>query len=159
MSSLHTALKATYSHQNPAFQSDTNDEKPQYRRAFSYNGYNTWAEEEPQEQKAIEPPPTTHVVLPILESKVSVVHREIKSGRQRFRWNLVFNILVWIICPLPLWLPFLSNKVAIYLLPSIQCVFVFIWFIISLLAARNALILFRLVIMFFLSFLFFLFSS
>jgi hypothetical protein len=54
-------------------------------------------------------------------------HRDIKGGSQRFRWHLVFNILLWLIIPLPFWIPFLSNKVAYYLLPSIQGVFVAIW--------------------------------
>ena len=79
----------------------------------------------------------------IVEPSLPVIHREIKSGRQRWRWNLLFNFLVWIICPLPIWLPFLSNQVALYLLPSIQALFVLIWLIISLFAARNAWILFR----------------
>ncbi|CAF2560803.1 unnamed protein product [Rotaria sp. Silwood2] len=28
-------------------------------------------------------------------------HRNMKSGSQRFRWNLLFNVLVWLIVPLP----------------------------------------------------------
>jgi len=83
-----------------------------------------------------------HASIPISEPTPPIIHHEKKNRRQRFCWNLIFNVLVWIICPLPLSLPFLSNKLAIYLLPSIQFIFVFIWFIISLLAARNAFILF-----------------
>ena len=104
----------------------------------------TLPEEEIQEQKSTIPSSSIpHVLIPIPEPTIPVIHREIKSGRQRFRWNLMFNVVVWIICPLPIWLPFVSNKIAIYLLSSIQSIFVFIWFIIGLLAARNAIILFR----------------
>ncbi|CAF1665474.1 unnamed protein product [Rotaria magnacalcarata] len=69
-------------------------------------------------------------------------HRSMKSGSQRFRWNLAFNLLVWLIVPLPLWIPFVSNRVAYYLLASIQGVFVFMWTIIAILALKNALILY-----------------
>lgn len=54
-------------------------------------------------------------------------HREMKEGSQRFRWNLLFNLLVWLIVPLPFWIPFISNRLAYYLLPSIQGVFVLMW--------------------------------
>ena len=54
-------------------------------------------------------------------------HREMKAGSQRFRWNLLFNLLVWLIVPLPLWIPFVSNQLAFVLLPSIQGLFVFMW--------------------------------
>jgi len=147
MSHQNNILKATYSYQNSGFQSDdAKEKKPQYRRAISYNGYYTLQEEELPEQKpASLSSSITQVSIPIPEPTVPIIQREMKNGRQRIRWNLIFNVLVWIICPLPLWLPFLSNKLAIYLLPSIQFIFVFIWFIISLLAARNAFILFRLV--------------
>ena len=54
-------------------------------------------------------------------------HRDIKDGSQRFRWNLLFNLLLWLIVPLPLWIPFVSNTVAYYLIPSIQGLFVVMW--------------------------------
>ena len=54
-------------------------------------------------------------------------HRSIKPGTQRFRWNILFNILVWLVVPLPFWIPFVSNQIAIYLLPTIQGVFVLMW--------------------------------
>ena len=54
-------------------------------------------------------------------------HRQMKPGKQRFRWNLLFNLLILIIVPLPFWIPFVSNTVAIYLLPSIQALFIFMW--------------------------------
>lgn len=50
-----------------------------------------------------------------------------KTSSQRFRWNLLFNLILWLIVPLPLWIPFISNQLAIYLLPSIQLLFVIIW--------------------------------
>lgn len=144
------ALRATYSHQNFGFQSDSNEKKTQYRRAISYNDYHTLHEEEPSEPQSEKNPTlsfssTAHVSIPIAEpiTTDSIIHREIKTGRQRFRWNLIFNLLVWIICPLPIWLPFVTNQLSIYILISIQAIFVFIWFIISILAGRNALILFR----------------
>jgi hypothetical protein len=146
MSLQHNTLKTVHSYQNSGFQSDKNEKKTQYRRAISYNDYYTFQEEGLPEQKLTSfSPSIIHVSIPIPEPTPPIIHHEKKNGRQRFRWNLIFNVLVWIICPLPLWLPFLSNKLAIYLLPSIQFIFVFIWFIISLLAARNAFILFRLV--------------
>lgn len=140
MSSKNTALRATCSYQNPAFESEKNAEKAKHRRASSQNDYRTLHEEIPEKTLST---PTAHVSIPIPESTVPIIHREIKSGRQRFRWNLLFNALVWIICPLPLWLPFVSNGLAIYLLPSIEIVFALIWLTISLLAARNAFLLFQ----------------
>jgi hypothetical protein len=145
MSSQNNILKGTTSYQNSGSQPDTNEKKPQYRRAISLNGYYTLQEKETSEQKpTLEVSPINHVLIPISETSTPVIHREIKNGRQRCRWNLIFNLLVWIICPLPLWLPFVSNQLAIYLLPSIQSSFVLIWLIISLLAGRNAWILYRL---------------
>jgi hypothetical protein len=87
-------------------------------------------------------------------------HRPMKEGSQRFRWNLLFNVLIWLIVPLPFWLPFISNSIAYYVLPSIQGVFVFMWTgncrllynififlnyffsVIAILALKNAMILF-----------------
>ncbi|CAF3431929.1 unnamed protein product [Rotaria sp. Silwood1] len=148
MSPKHHTLKATYSYQNPGFQSNINDRKLQYRRTVSYNDYYTLEQEQEQEQKSILPSsssssPIAHVLIPIPELTVPIIDRNITNGRQRFRWNLMFNVLVWLICPLPIWLPFISNKIAIFLLTSIQCIFVLIWFIITLLAARNAFIIFH----------------
>lgn len=123
--------------------------RPQYQRAISCNDYCRLPEEESSPQPAQEQNSTisfssiTHVSIPVDESKLSIAHREIKPDRQRFRWNLIFNLLIWIIYPLPIWLPFVSNQIAIYVLPSIQAVFVLIWSIISFLAARNAFILYR----------------
>jgi hypothetical protein len=54
-------------------------------------------------------------------------HRDIKPGKQWFRWNLLFNLIIWLIVPLPFWIPFASNRVAYYMMPSIQGVFVAMW--------------------------------
>ena len=87
-------------------------------------------------------------------------HRDLKNNSQWFRWNLLFNIIVWLIVPLPFWLPFISNTVAFYVIPSIQAVFIFMWIskclefsslenyslfhvVIGLLALKNACILYR----------------
>lgn len=138
------ALKATYSHQNAAFQSDLPDVKSQYRRTISHQGYSTLTEEvTPKAKHELFSAPLDSSAIHAVETTRSETHRVIKTGRQRFRWNLLFNLLVWTICPLPIWLPFVSNQVALYLLPSIQALFVLIWLIISLCAARNAWILFR----------------
>lgn len=74
-----------------------------------------------------------HDIMDSNKSKHSAVdmgqtsHRNTKTGYQRWRWNLLFNVLVWLIVPLPIWMPFVSNMVACYLLISIQGIFVFIW--------------------------------
>ena len=54
-------------------------------------------------------------------------HSKKETTSQRLRWNLLFNILLWIVVPFPLWIPFVSNTVAIYALPSIQALFVSMW--------------------------------
>ncbi|CAF3486602.1 unnamed protein product [Rotaria sp. Silwood1] len=59
--------------------------------------------------------------------ETGITHHEMKGGSQRLRWNLLFNLLVWLVVPFPFWIPFISNKVALYMLPSIQGVFVFMW--------------------------------
>ncbi|CAF1176713.1 unnamed protein product [Rotaria sp. Silwood1] len=61
-------------------------------------------------------------------------HRNMKTGSQRFRWNLLFNFLVWLIVPLPFWIPFVFNNLTYYLLPCIQ--------VIAILALKNSLILY-----------------
>lgn len=54
-------------------------------------------------------------------------HRDIKPGSQRCRWNLLFNFLIWLIVPFPIWIPFISNTVAYYTIMFIQFVFVLMW--------------------------------
>jgi hypothetical protein len=70
---------------------------------------------------------TSHIPPHTLVETGLSCHRDMKSGSQRFRWNLLFNLLLWLIVPLPFWIPFVSNTLAFYLLPSIQGVFVFMW--------------------------------
>ncbi len=73
----------------------------------------------------------TNIIVESLSPHVAIetgiTHREKKNGSQRLRWNLLFNLLFWLIVPFPFWIPFISNKFALYLLPLIQGVFVFIW--------------------------------
>ena len=71
------------------------------------------------------------------------IHKPIKRGKQRLRWNLMFNLLVWLIVPMPLWLPFVSHTMAIYLIPSVQAVLVLMWIIVVILASKNMLILYK----------------
>ncbi|UJR14495.1 hypothetical protein I4U23_001491 [Adineta vaga] len=78
----------------------------------------------------------------LVETRLNL-HRDMRSGSQRFRWNLVFNLLFWLIVPFPFWIPFVSNDIAFILLPSIQAIFVFMWTIIAVLALKNALILYK----------------
>lgn len=67
-------------------------------------------------------PLSPHIAL-----ETGIIHIAKQSGSQRLRWNLLFNLLLWLIVTLPFWIPFISNKVALYLLPSIQGVFVIMW--------------------------------
>ena len=55
-----------------------------------------------------------------------------KDGNDRIRWNLVFNVLLWLIIPLPLWLPFASMEVAINLLPLLQIVLMASWLTVNI---------------------------
>lgn len=66
-------------------------------------------------------------ISPHVTIETGIKHCEKQIGSQRLRWNLLFNLLLWIVIPLPLWIPFVSNRLAIYLLPSIQGVFVSMW--------------------------------
>ena len=66
-------------------------------------------------------------VIPPTAVELGVAHPQKKTTSQRLRWNLLFNLLVWLVVPFPFWIPFVSNKAAIYLLPSIQALFVFMW--------------------------------
>ena len=69
--------------------------------------------------------------------------KPMKAGKQRFRWNLLFNVLVWVVVPLPLWVPYIDNTVAVYLIPCLQAVFVLMWVIIVGLATRTMVTLYR----------------
>ncbi len=50
--------------------------------------------------------------------------QKVKTGRQRFRWNLLFNLLLWALLPLPIWLPFVDDaydmELSKYVVPGIQ---------------------------------------
>ena len=75
-------------------------------------------------------PHTSIIIEPVSSHTVietGVPPRQLKTGSQRLRWNLLFNLLFWLLVPLPLWLPFVSNSTAVYLLPVIQCLFVTMW--------------------------------
>ena len=68
--------------------------------------------------------------------------RPAKTGKQRLRWNLIFNLLILILLPLPIWLPFLTEYlgvplVSFILLPSIQGFFLLFWIVVSLQAIRT----------------------
>lgn len=76
-----------------------------------------------QNDAIIQPVHSAHTII---ETRLTT-HREMKTGKQRFRWNLLFNLLLWILVPLPFWIPFISNSLAFYFLPSIQALFVFMW--------------------------------
>ena len=64
------------------------------------------------------------------------------AGRQLFRWNLIFNVILWIIIPLPVWLPFVSKEISFYLLPSIQGAFSLFWIVVCLSAIRTTYVLY-----------------
>lgn len=66
----------------------------------------------------------------------------LKAGRQLFRWNLVFNLILWIIVPLPIWLPFVSQEISLYLLPGIQGAFSLFWICVCLFAVRTTAVMF-----------------
>ena len=66
-----------------------------------------------------------------------------KAGRQLFRWNLIFNVILWIIIPVPLWLPFVSQEISFYLLPIIQGAFSLLWIVVCLSAIRTTYVLYR----------------
>ncbi|CAF1159934.1 unnamed protein product [Rotaria sordida] len=88
---------------------------------------------------------TNIIIEPVSQHTIietGMTHVEMKSGGQRIRWNLLFNLLLWLVVPLPFWIPFVSNQVALYILPSIQGVIVFMWTIIAILAMKNVFILY-----------------
>ena len=66
----------------------------------------------------------------------------LKTGRQLFRWNLIFNVILWILVPLPIWLPFVSQEISLFLLPSIQGAFIVFWICVCLFAIRTTAVMF-----------------
>ncbi|CAF1119521.1 unnamed protein product [Rotaria sordida] len=74
-------------------------------------------------------PVSSHTII-----EIGITHSTMKSGSQRLRWNLLFNLLIWLVVLLPFWIPFLSNRVAFYMISSIQ--------VIAILAVKNVIILY-----------------
>ena len=72
----------------------------------------------------------TNISLPDEEEDKTIL----KTGNKFLRWNLVFNILVLTIIPLPLWLPFVSLELSVSLLPSIQIMFTVSWLTVTFLS-------------------------
>ena len=66
----------------------------------------------------------------------------LKTGRQLFRWNLIFNLILWVLVPLPIWLPFVSQDISLFLLPSIQGAFIVFWICVCLFAIRTTAVMF-----------------
>lgn len=65
-------------------------------------------------------------------------------GGGRLRWNLVFNLLVWLVVPLPLWLPMAAPRAAFLIaLPGLQAIFQTFWLAVAVLAVRTVCILCR----------------
>ena len=60
--------------------------------------------------------------------------KDLKEGNKRLRWNLVFNVLLLSIIPLPLWLPLVSTDLAVSVLPLVQVVFMVCWLTVTLLS-------------------------
>ena len=58
----------------------------------------------------------------------------IKETNKRIRWNLVFNVLLVTIVPLPLWLSIVSEDIAMMILPGIQILFMTCWVTVSVLS-------------------------
>lgn len=54
-----------------------------------------------------------------------------KRANSKFRWNLLFIALFWIILPVPIWLPFIYPYTSALLLTSVQCIFLLIWSLVS----------------------------
>ncbi|XP_040563440.1 uncharacterized protein [Lepeophtheirus salmonis] len=96
--------------------------------------------------------PNTHSVIQSHE-KVKIIDKvfigdpkEVKSkGSQRLRWNLVFNICIWILITIPFWLPFvpkLNLSIVLYVLLGLQGAFSIFFLIVSLLALRALFVVF-----------------
>ena len=64
-------------------------------------------------------------------------NKDQKEGNKRLRWNLVFNLLLWTVIPLPIWLPFVTPSMALNILILIQITFMMCWLVVSALAWTN----------------------
>ena len=90
---------------------------------------------------AVFTPSETRFMVPWDDSELDA-----KEGNDRLRWNLVFNILLLTVIPLPIWLPFASMELAVNILPIIQMLLMSCWLLVTfsawvtyikLLRARN----------------------
>ena len=54
-----------------------------------------------------------------------------KEGNDRLRWNLVFNILLLTVIPLPIWLPFVNMELAVNILPILQMLLMSCWLVVT----------------------------
>jgi hypothetical protein len=70
---------------------------------------------------------------------------KVKVGKQRLRFNLIFNLLLWILVPLPFWLQYVVpfRELALWILFSIQGSFLLFWIVVLVLGKRDDLILFH----------------
>ena len=67
-------------------------------------------------------------------NNIDVGTTHIKETNKRIRWNLVFNVLLVTIVPLPLWLSIVSEDIAMMILPGIQILFMTCWVTVSVLS-------------------------
>ena len=60
---------------------------------------------------------------------------KVKVGKQRLRFNLIFNLLLWILVPLPFWLQYVVpfRELALWILFSIQGSFLLFWMVVLVL--------------------------
>ena len=64
---------------------------------------------------------------------------KVKVGKQRLRFNLIFNLLLWILVPLPFWLQYVVpfRELALWILFSIQGSFLLFWLVVLVLGKKN----------------------
>ena len=65
----------------------------------------------------------------------AIKNKKVKTGRQRFRFNLIFNLVLWILVPLPFWLQYVVpyRELALWILFSIQGSFSLFWLVVLVL--------------------------
>ena len=90
---------------------------------------------------AVFTPSETKVTVPWDDNELDA-----KEGNDRLRWNLVFNVLLLTVIPVPIWLPFASMEFAVNILPILQMLLMSCWLVVTfsawvtyikLLRARN----------------------
>ena len=67
------------------------------------------------------------------------------NSSQRFRWNLLFNFIIWILLSLPFWIwyiPGLKSMMCVWILIGIQGTFQLFFVIVSLFAIKTLIILY-----------------